>query len=390
MQPASEGELGRYREAIRAHVARHRPDMDRLPGTRSPEREDLPNYQRWCASLFEAGFLGADWPAEWGGQDLADPMREFVLDEELAEAKVPRPIGSWNLVSHAILARGSAEQKRRHLPRIRSFEDLWCQLFSEPEAGSDLAALRTTARRDEGGWVIDGQKVWTTHAHVADMGFLLARTDSSSKHGGISAFVIDMNTPGIDVRPLREMTGSSDFNEVFFDGARIPADALIGEPGQGWAIAREALSHERLASLREDSVVEAVRRLVRHAAATLDGEGPLTGRSDVRRSLGGLYARAKASDLLGRESVTTLAAGTGNSYDSSVVKVLFSEVNLDVASYALELLGAEGALTGEDPDVIDGGFFQKSFLYSRGFTISAGSNEIMRNLIAERGLGLPR
>lgn len=378
-------EAEQFRQRVRAHIAAHGPDLPRLPGTRSPDPASLPRYRIWCASLFTANLLGADWPTEWGGAGARDPLRDYIVDQELAAAGLPRPIGAWNLVCGALFSYGSAEQKARYLPRIRGFQDLWCQLYSEPDAGSDLAALRTSAVRDGDEWVVNGQKVWTTHAHVADLGFLLARTDPQvPRHQGISAFIVDMRSPGISVRPLREITGSSDFNEVFLDDVRLPASSLIGEPGQGWAIARAALSHERSQSLREDSTTIAVRRL---AALAVEQNGDDAG---ARRMLGRLYARSAVADLLGLEGVLKDAAGQSRPFDAPVVKVLFTETNLDIATYALSLFGARGVLGDGDPAVIDAGHWQEAFLYARGFTISAGSNEIMRNLIAERGLGLPR
>lgn len=380
-----------FRDRLRAHISAHRPAMPRPPGTRSPAVADLPTYREWCAGLFREGFVGLDWPTEWGGRDRRDPILDHVLDQELAAAGVPRPIGAYNLVAGPLLEFGTPEQKQRYLPRIRAFADLWCQLFSEPEAGSDLAALRTRARRDGDDWIVDGQKVWTTHAHVADVGFLLARTDpDAGKHAGITAFVLDMRSPGIDVRPLRELTGSSDFNEVFLDGVRIPHRNIIGEPGQGWAIARKALAHERGQSLREDSVSAAVRRLVPLALAVRRGDGDALDDDAVRAGIGRLAARAHVSDLLGLTGVLREAAGAAGPADAAVTKVVFTEANLATATFAVDLQGPDGILDAADPDALDGGRWSEAFLWARGFTISAGSNEIMRNLIAERGLGLPR
>jgi alkylation response protein AidB-like acyl-CoA dehydrogenase len=387
-------ELEEFQQRVREHIAAHHPGIPRLAGTRSPEAETMPRYRAWCASLFGAGLLGGDWPVEWGGGGEYDPLREYIVDQELAAAKLPRPVGAWNLVSGALFKYGSQQQKAYYLPRIRHFDDLWCQLFSEPDAGSDLASLRTSAVRDGAEWVVNGQKVWTTHGHVADLGFLLARTHPQApKHEGISAFIVDMRTPGISVRPLREMTGSSDFNEVFFNDVRLPADAIIGRPGEGWAIARAALAHERGQSLREDSATARVRHLV---GLTADGAGRGDGRPDrglgdgARRNLGRLYARSSVADLLGLEGVLKDAVGQGTVYDAPVVKVLFSETNLEINTYALELFGPRGVITAPSPGAVAGGVFQDAFLWARGFTISAGSNEILRNVIAERGLGLPK
>ncbi|WP_216892635.1 acyl-CoA dehydrogenase family protein [Nocardia alni] len=392
MRLAPTDEIREFQLAVRAHIATHRPDLPRLPGTRSPDSVDLPAYRAWCGSLFSAGLMGSDWPVEWGGSGVTNPLRDFVLDEELAAAQVPRAIGAWNLVCGTLFEYGSERQKATHLPRIRSFDDLWCQLFSEPEAGSDLAALRTTARVDGDGWIVHGQKVWTTHAHIADLGFLLARTDPlASKHAGISAFIVDMSAPGVTVRPLRDITGASDFNEVFLDDVRLPAGAMIGAPGQGWEIARSALARERSHSVREDPVVAKVERLVGIAGRTADSTGTtLADRRDVRQRLGQLYARARATDLLGFEGVLREASGADRSYDAPVVKLMFSEANLDAVTYAAELLGEQAVHGEDDPQAPDDGYWQKAWLFARGYTISAGSNEILRNLVAERGLGLPR
>jgi alkylation response protein AidB-like acyl-CoA dehydrogenase len=380
-----------FRDALRAYIRDHRPDLPRPPGTRSPDAEDLPAYRVWCAGLFAAGFVGSDWPPQWGGTGRRDPLRDYVVDQELAAARVPRPVGAYSLVAGALLQHGTEEQKAHYLPRIRRYDDLWCQLFSEPEAGSDLASLRTKARRDDDHWVIDGQKVWTTHAHIADLGFLLARTDPDApKHQGITGFIVDMRAPGLEVRPLRELTGSSDFNEVFFDGVRIPAANVIGNPGQGWEIARTALAHERGQSLREDSVADSARRLIAVAREVERDGHPALADGDVRRSIGRLLARATVSDLLGLQNVLREAAGIAGDTDAAVAKVVFTEANLEIASYGVSLQGAAGILDATDDAAWHEGRWQEAYLWARGFTISAGSNEIMRNLIAERGLGLPR
>jgi alkylation response protein AidB-like acyl-CoA dehydrogenase len=378
------------RRTVRRHLAEHRPGMDRLPGTRSPATADLADYRRWCASLFDAQLVGADWPERWGGIGLHDPLRTLVIEEELARARAPRPVGAWSLVANALLAHGTTAQCERYLPRIRSFEDMWCQLFSEPEAGSDLASLRTTARREGDVWIVDGQKVWTTHAHVSNLGFLLARTDPDApKHHGIGAFVLDMHAPGVEVRPLREMTGSADFNEVFLTGVVIPDQNRIGDPTGGWPVARDALSRERSDAQREDPVLDAVLALI-DAARDQGSTGRSLDDDDVRQNLARAYVRAKVSDLMGLANAVAERAGAAGPVDGAISKVLFSETNLAVMTLAVELLEADGIIAADDPRSSAGGRWQESFLYTRGFTISAGSNEVMRNLIAERGLGLPR
>jgi alkylation response protein AidB-like acyl-CoA dehydrogenase len=387
MQIELDDELGRFRDGLRAHIAAHRPPIPRLPGTRSPRAADMAAFKRWCASLYAAGYLGYDWPEAWGGTGRPDPIKDFIVDRELADADVPRPVGAFNLVAQALLEFGSEQQRAHYLPRIRDFADMWCQLFSEPEAGSDLAALCTRARLDGDTWVVDGQKVWTTHGHIANLGFLLARSEpEAGKHAGISAFIVDMRSPGVTVRPLREVTGASDFNEVFLDAVRIPASNIVGARGQGWQIARTALAHERAGSLREDSVADSSLRLVDQ----LTGHGEtLPAGPDVVRRLGELAARARVTDLLGVRGVIRAAEGQTSAVDAAVVKVVFSETNLALATLGVEVQGADGIVTAPDSRR-DEGHWQEAFLWARGFTISAGSNEIMRNLIAETGLGLPR
>jgi len=374
-------DLTEYRDRLRAHVAAHRPAMQRLPGTRSPKRDDLPQYRAWCASLFEAGFVGADWPTEWGGREDHNVLQDFVFDTELADAKVPRPIGAYNLISGALLEYGTQAQKEHFLPRIRGFEDLWCQLFSEPDAGSDLASLRTKAERDGDEWVVTGQKVWTTHAHVADYGFLLARTDPSvAKHAGISAFIVDMRSPGVTVRPLREMTGSSDFNEVFFDAVRIPTGNMIGAPGEGWRIAMSTASHERGLSLRSPGRFSAAAtRLVELWQRAGDPDD-----TALRDRVVDAWIGAQAYRLHTRRTAARLAAGGTLGAESSLGKVFWSELDLALHETALDLLGPEAELREDQGGWADG------YLFALAGPIYAGTNEIQRNIVAERLLGLPR
>jgi alkylation response protein AidB-like acyl-CoA dehydrogenase len=385
--------LEEFRERVRAFVAARAPAHKARAGVRSPESEaELAELRRWTAELYEAGYLGADWPEEYGGAPGHDPLREFVVGEEIARARAPMPAGGGSLAAHALIRFGTPEQKARYLPGIRSAEDLWCQLFSEPDAGSDLASLRTTAVRDGDEWVVDGQKVWTTNGHWARYGYLLARTDPGvPKHKGISAFVLDMSLPGVQVRPLRELTGTSDFNEVFFDGVRLPADALIGEPGQGWLIANASLAEERNGvgvsvvqlQMAWEDLVALAREIV------VDGR-PALELDDVRQRLARFRAEVDACALLAHTSMARWRAGKERVIDAPATKLTFSELNLRMAEYAVSLPGALGVLTEGDPDAVTGGRWQDAYLYARAYTIAGGSSEIMRNIIAERALGLPR
>jgi alkylation response protein AidB-like acyl-CoA dehydrogenase len=314
------------------------------------------------------------------------------VGEELTRARVPTPIGAGLLAAMALIHFGRHDQKERYLPRIRAGQDIWCQLFSEPSAGSDLASLTTRARRDGEDFVVDGQKVWTTNGHHADWGYLLARTNPDApKHAGITAFVLDMASRGIDVRPLREITGTSDFNEVFFDGVRIPADNVLGGVDGGWDVATTSLVHER-SSVGTAGI--GTLRMVREAAVvacTLQRCGAPALRNDaIRQDIGRLYAAARAGLLLGQYNLARARDGTADAADAPLAKILYSETNLALTEFGLALQGTDGLLTEGDPDAIADGWWQDAFLYARALTIAGGANEVLRNIVAERSLGLPR
>jgi alkylation response protein AidB-like acyl-CoA dehydrogenase len=386
-------ELETFRAEVRNFVAEYAPRIPPRAGVRSAENEaELKALQDWTARLFEAGYVGADWPAEYGGRVDRSAEHAIVVGEELARAAVPGVPSGNTLVSHALIHFGSDDQRRRHLPEIRAARELWCQLFSEPGAGSDLASLRTRAVLDGDTYTVSGQKVWTTDGHWADFGYLLARTDSDApKHKGISAFILDMSSPGITVRPLRELTGTSDFNEVFFDAVDVPASAMIGTQGQGWAIANATLAHERTgvgaAVVKLRLAVEGLVGLA--SRITLNGR-PAIESDLVRDRIGHFTAEVEALSALTYANLTRWLRGTERMHDGAMAKLMFSELNLEMARYAVELGGEAGVLVEGDVDALDGGRWQDEWLYARAYTIAGGSSEIMRNLIAERGLALPR
>jgi alkylation response protein AidB-like acyl-CoA dehydrogenase len=385
-------ELTQLRKEVRRFIDEKAPDVSRKAGVRSPEAHEVPLYRQWMSDLFAAGYLGASWPTEFGGRPNRDPLEDFVVDEELALAEAPPPIGALGLVAGALIEYGSHEQQSHYLPRIRSSEDLWCQLFSEPGAGSDLASLSTKARLEGDEWIIDGQKVWNTNAEVSDFGYLLARTDlDTSKHAGISAFIVDMKSPGLEIRPLREMTGTSDFSEVFFNGVRIPANQMIGKPGEGWNVATKSLVHERsgLAS-RVVRLERGLADLVALAKRCQRNGRPATEDANVRRTLARLDVRLRALNSGNFSRLTSQLKGEFFLEDAPIGKIQFSELNHDIAEFALELEGAEGILVEGDSASPDGGRWQDEFLYARAYTIAGGANEVMRNMISERGLKMPR
>ncbi|MGB0620093.1 MAG: acyl-CoA dehydrogenase family protein [Myxococcota bacterium] len=387
-------DLQKLREEVRAFVATKAPSVSRKAGVRSPEPDEVPLYRQWMADLFEAGYLGANWPAEWGGRPDRDPLEDFVVEEELARANAPATIGQFGLAAGALIDFGTPEQQKRYLPKIRSAEHLWCQLFSEPGAGSDLASLSTKAtwNEEEQTWVVDGQKVWNTNAEVSHYGYLLARTDAAApKHGGISAFVVDMKAPGIEVRPLREMTGTTDFSEVFFNGVRVPAENMIGKPGEGWKVATQSLVYERAGLAKNAFMVErALDDLVELARRSQRNGRPATEDATVRQQLARFRVRLRALGWGRYTTLTDALRGEFHVESAPIGKIQFSELNLDIAAYALELLGPEGLLVEGDPSSEDAGRWQDEFLYARAYTIAGGANEIMRNMISERGLQMPR
>ncbi|MFE6489592.1 acyl-CoA dehydrogenase family protein, partial [Streptomyces sp. NPDC057757] len=334
--------------------------------------------------------------AEYGGRSGAHPLEPSVVAEEISRARTWPPVGAASLASAALIEFGTDEQRARFLPRVRTCEDVWCQLFSEPEAGSDLASLRTRARREGAGagavFVVDGQKVWTTNGQHADMGYLLARTDPDApRHKGITAFALDMGSPGVDVRPLREITGTTDFSEVFLDGVRIPAANVIGDVNDGWRVAMSSLGHERTGvAARGVELFAVLDDLLRLAEETeVDGR-PALDDPATRRAIGGLATRVQVNAAMIGLAQSRMLAGTEHPADALLGKIFFSELNHDLVEFGLRLQGTDGLLTEGDPGAVADGWWQDAHLYSRAFTIAGGANEILRTQIAERGLGLPR
>lgn len=389
-------ELTEFRAEVRRWVEDNKPPIVPKAGVRSAENvEELAALKEWTRKLFAAGYIGASWPERYGGAGPAHSSeKDVVINEELARAGAPATVqGAADLVANALLDFGTEQQCGRYLPGIRSGELIFCQLFSEPSSGSDLASLRTKAvRTPEGGFLVTGQKVWTTNGHWADYGYLLARTDPNvPKHKGISAFIVDMRLPGIDVRPLREMTGTSDFNEVFLDDVELGPDALIGELGLGWIIANSSLGHERSGvantAVRLRRNVEALKEL---ASNVLRDGRPAIEDPGVQDRLGELDASVAALSALVYANLSRWSRNAERVHDAPMVKLLFSEIGVELARFALDLSGEAGILTEDDPGAVDRGRWQDEFLYARAFTIAGGSSEIMRNIIAERGLGMPR
>ncbi|HEX8630871.1 MAG TPA: acyl-CoA dehydrogenase family protein, partial [Catenuloplanes sp.] len=375
--------LGGARRTLTAGAGGDTPgegDTDRLAvRARLAQIAGLPAGQR-RAALADAGLLAPEWPPPYGTG--APPARQMMIDEEFSRAGLTRPdlaIAAWAVPT--ILRHGTDAQRERFVgPSLRG-EIVWCQLFSEPEAGSDLAALRTRAHRVTDGWRLTGQKVWTSLAGQADWGICLARTDPAApKHRGLSYFLVPMRSPGVDIRPLREITGRAVFNEVFLDDVFVGDDLLVGAPGDGWRLARGTLEHERVAIGRGSSLGDGVEQLI---SAVRTGE--LAGRPGVVDRLGALVADGLAVSLVDLRAVLRRLGGEPGGTEAAVAKLLGVAQRQAVAEAALLWCGPDGATTdaaAAEP--------VHQFLLSRCLSIAGGTTEILRTVVAERVLGLPR
>lgn len=383
-----------YRKDVRAWLEKN------LPRT---EIHTLDDRRAWHRKLYEAGYLGMGWPREFGGAG-ARPMEQAIVADEMARVNAPAPTNGLGLgiVGPTIVVHGTPAQKTRYLKKILTAEELWCQLYSEPNAGSDLAALKTSAVDRGDHFVVNGQKIWTSSGAVADWGLLLARTDTAvAKHKGISCFLMNMRQPGVDVRPLKQITGSSEFCEVFMTDARVEKENQIGKLGEGWAIAQTTLGYERggraLARVTSYAsqyhrLVGAARRLKRHGRPLV--EDPL-----VRQKLGRVWADLEVERYGALRTLTMLERGEHPGAGGSLTKLSYSELEKRFMDLALEILGPYGQLTDGAPEELrleidtavgDHGTWAYAYLWSRAGTIYAGSSEIQKNVIGERILGLPK
>jgi alkylation response protein AidB-like acyl-CoA dehydrogenase len=364
-----------------------------LPGDDDPRRAAV---RAWLAEhpspsgreLAEAGYVVPHWPAPWGLD--ADPIHQLVIDDELALAAVRRPMNPIGIgwAGPTILHAGTDAQKERYLMPLLAGEELWCQLFSEPGAGSDLANLATRAVRDGDEYVVNGQKIWTSLAQWSRYGILIARTDPDApKHQGVSYFICPMDAPGIEIRPIIEMTGSHTFNEVFFTDVRIPAANLVGEENQGWGLAKVTLGNERVslsgggALWGNGPTAGDLLDLVRERGGTAD---PV-----LRQRLSRLYAEAEVLRLIRLRTVTARIKGEPPGAEASIRKAMADDHGRHIMELAKDLAGASGMLADAGPLGAEPGMWTHGFLFSPALTIGGGTSVVQRNIIAERVLGLP-
>ena len=379
-----------FRKEVRAWLEANAGQAPRI--ATDPGSADIAAWRRWSRQLYEAGFVGITWPAEHGGRGLP-PSFQAVWLEESSRAGLPDHVGviGIGMAGPTIIAHGTPEQKSRLLPPLLRAEEIWCQGFSEPGSGSDLAAARTTAVLDGDHWVVNGQKVWSSWAHIADWCILVVRTDPSApKHRGLSYLLVDMHSPGIEVRPLTQITGDPEFNEIFFTDVRVPRDSMLGKPGDGWAVAMTTLMHERgtlgvALTARLDSEMRRVRELL--TTPRPDGTRPADDPSVAER-YAEMWVELQALRVTNLRAMSTLLRTGVPGPEGSIAKLHWSEVNQRLAHLSREALGPD-ALLGA-PDGPGAGRWAYHQLRTRGNTIEAGTSEILRNIVAERVVGLPK
>ena len=342
--------------------------------------------------MFDAGFVGADWPVEYGGRADHHPLHDRIVSEELLRARAPRPVDQVNLAAHVLLHFGSEEQKAALLPPIRRSEHVWCQLLSEPNAGSDIAGVRCRGvRNNDGSWVLDGQKTWITDGHWADMGLALVRTDpASTRHHGLSAFVMPLSADGVEVRPIRTINEAIEVNEVFLDSVPISADGLIGEEGQGWSIIMAGLDFERFGIggnvILLELLIDDLVTVARHA--TLGGK-PVLEHEDIRQTVSELAVEVEVAKAFIDDHVERMTVGADEVGDGSIAKLSFAETYHRVSAYGTEL-SATVCTEAADPSIAEAKQrLRECWLWSRAYTVSGGSSEMMRNILAKRRLMLP-
>jgi len=382
--------IEKTRREFKAWLASNRPDRNRWKRLHDhgPVAERIAFLKDWEQRLYDARWIAVNFPSAYGGRD-ASLLDHLVVHQELARAEAPPLINgpSISIFGPTLLVFGTEQQKQRYLPKLLSAEEVWCLGFSEPNAGSDLASLRTRADRDGDEWVLNGQKVWTTYANQADYCMFLVRTDTQApQHKGISCVIVPLKTPGVTVRPLQEITGDTDFNEVFLDNARVPADSIVGEVNKGWQVILTALGHERGTLL----VVDHVRRQadLERLATLIRANGKHADRL-TRQQFAQFRIEVEIMRLHGLKLMSDLEQGRPQS-DVSILKLYGSEMVQRLADYGLTSQGPHAQLWNGAPHVIDDGHWQYVWLMARAITIASGTSEVQRNIIAQRLLGLPR
>ena len=386
-----------FRQEVRQFLKEELPDRFRGVGVyegvgRNDMRSRFGELKEWRTKLADKGWIAPAWPQEYGGAGFSI-MQQFIMNEEFAENRAPQVGGmGTSMIGPTLIVHGSEEQKQEHLSRILSGEVQWCQGFSEPESGSDLASLQTRAVRDGDDYVINGQKIWTSGAQYSHWMFMLARTDPDApKHKGISYFMIDMKSPGVTVRPLINMTGSAAFNEVFFDNVRVPAENLVGEENRGWYIGVTTLDFERSSIGSAVGLRLQVEGLIDFAKEhTKDRQSTLESQATLRYELADRLVEANVARLLSYRVVTMQNKGLVPNHEASMTKLYASELTQRIARTAIKATGLYGQLMPGSEWAAAKGRYGSSYVQTLASTIAGGTSEVQRSIIATRGLGLPR
>jgi alkylation response protein AidB-like acyl-CoA dehydrogenase len=385
-----------FRQEVRAWLAAHVPTDLKGRGFASSRasRAHVDPLRRWQRELHGAGYVGIDWPRQYGGRG-ASIMEQVIFYEEMSRAEAPPPVnrGGLSMLGPTLMTHGTPAQRERHLAKILTAEEIWCQGFSEPNAGSDLANLQTRAVLDGDHYVINGQKVWTSMAHVAEWGFFLVRTNPDvAKHKGITFVLIDMKTPGISIRPLTQITGEAEFTEVFLENVRVPAANVVGKVNEGWAVAITTLAYERdvLTMIRHISLRTALERLVALAKRTKKNGQTAADDPVLRQKIAALAIAERCLQLNGYRSLTKILKGQAPGPEGSTAKLFWSQVDQELAEVATEVIGPYSQIAAPSEWAPDEGQWEFYCLLARGSGIRAGTSEILRNILGERVLGLPK
>ena len=379
-----------YRATVRSWIEANAGAIKQTHGDRA---EGVVSSKAWQKIKFDAGYVGITWPKVVGGQG-GTPMQQIIFNQE--EARVNAPTGLYaiglgmcipTVFTHAL----TPDIAARYVPSAMNGAEVWCQLFSEPAAGSDLAGIRTRAELDGDEWVINGQKVWTSGAHLSDFGIVVTRTDPTvPKHKGMTMFIVDMKAPGVDVRPIKQMSGGSEFNEVFFTDVRVKDSHRLGAVGDGWKVALTTLMHERVAVGGKPSNAPGVQEMIELARAIDTDSGNALEQSHVRQKIAEVYIQDRGIALTRMRTISALSSGRTPGPESSISKVVVAKMMQDMGSFASDMAESAGLVTDKDGDALPHlGKLQQGYIWSAGLRIAGGTDEVLRNIIAERVLGLP-
>ena len=392
LSPAEEA----FRSDVRGWLRANLPDGSGTGAYREPDtaEERIAASKAWQATLYRGGWAGITWPRAYGGRG-ATLVEQLIFNEECAAANAPDSINlavALGLVGPTLMACGTAEQQARFLPRILGGDDIWCQGFSEPNAGSDLAGLKTRGDVEGDAIVVTGQKIWTSFAQYADWCILVVRTDARAarKHDGLSFLLVDMRSPGITIRPLVEMTGEAWFNEVFFDAVRVPRANVVGAIDRGWDVVLTTLAHERGGAAPHARLRRELQGLLRLAQRTGHGGAAAAHDPAIRQRLAQLAVEVQLARLTAYRNVSVIQRTGKPGPEGSILKLFWSELEQRLMDTACEILGPHAVLARGDACAADDGLWARELLWTRSATIYAGTSEVQRNIIAQRVLGLPR